>query len=308
MRSHHPVARLCAAAALLAASDAAAQEVALNADGQAELAAQQSRRHVRGREARRQSAAGCRAQAGTTPPVITWPGFQMQPDGSSRVFVQVDRAGRHERGRRRRQDRRRLRQHGDREHDQSPADLSEVLQHAGHVPRAQALEEAHDARARRCARAFSRASRARPRRAATTSCTSTSRQGDFLPQGRGRRRRARRRPTPPTDRPAMRRPSPRHAFRAPSKPAAPPAHPASAEVASGHGPSSRQAAKPRPAARPRAKPASASDARRRTLRRCSTRARGLALVQVRHALREPFERQREHLEHLAHGSMVLPSQ
>ena len=26
---------------------------------------------------------------GSTPPAITWPGFQMQPDGSSRVFVQM---------------------------------------------------------------------------------------------------------------------------------------------------------------------------------------------------------------------------
>ena len=88
MRSHHPVARLCAAAALLAASDAAAQEIALNGNAQAELAAQHPAGAYAGVKPGGNQQPVAQLKPGS-PAVITWPGFQMQPDGSSRVFVQV---------------------------------------------------------------------------------------------------------------------------------------------------------------------------------------------------------------------------
>jgi hypothetical protein len=88
MRSHKTLARLCVAVALFSAEHVRAQEVALNADGAAEKDANPRGTYC-GVKAGGDETPAIHAKPGSTPPAITWPGFQMMPDGSSRVFVQI---------------------------------------------------------------------------------------------------------------------------------------------------------------------------------------------------------------------------
>jgi hypothetical protein len=78
---------------LLAVTSAHAQEVALNPKGKERKAQQDGTEHPPGTYAgvKPGGAAppGNLAKPGSRPVEITWPGFQMQPDGSSRVFLQT---------------------------------------------------------------------------------------------------------------------------------------------------------------------------------------------------------------------------
>jgi hypothetical protein len=77
--------------ASLAATQARAQELQLGPNegmnGSSE-AASHGRGSYAGVKAGGNQAPAIAAKPGTTPAVITWPGFQMQPDGGSRVFLQ----------------------------------------------------------------------------------------------------------------------------------------------------------------------------------------------------------------------------
>jgi hypothetical protein len=92
MRSYKTLARLCVAVALFSAAHVRAQEVALAADdtgGSDEKRGEHPRGYYCGVKPGGDQAPAIGAKAGTTPPEITWPGFQMMPDGRSRVFVQI---------------------------------------------------------------------------------------------------------------------------------------------------------------------------------------------------------------------------
>jgi hypothetical protein len=87
MRAHKTLAGLCAAA-LLSAAQAEAQEVALGEEG-AKAKSEHPRGSYGGVKPGGDEPPAISAKPGSTPPAITWPGFQAMPDGSSRVFVQV---------------------------------------------------------------------------------------------------------------------------------------------------------------------------------------------------------------------------
>jgi hypothetical protein len=90
MRSHKTLARVCASALLLSAVQAHAQDLALSEEGAAAKAdGEHPRGSYMGVKPGGDESPATRAKAGSTPPAITWPGFQMRPDGSSRVFVQI---------------------------------------------------------------------------------------------------------------------------------------------------------------------------------------------------------------------------
>jgi hypothetical protein len=91
MRSYKTLARLCVAVALFSAAHVHAQEVALAADGTggADEKPEHPRGYYCGVKPGGDQAPAIGAKAGTNPPEITWPGFQMMPDGRSRVFVQT---------------------------------------------------------------------------------------------------------------------------------------------------------------------------------------------------------------------------
>jgi hypothetical protein len=90
MRSHKTLARVCAATLVLSAAQAHAQELALSEEAAAAKAdGEHPRGSYTGVKPGGDESPATRARAGSTPPAITWPGFQMQPDGSSRVFVQI---------------------------------------------------------------------------------------------------------------------------------------------------------------------------------------------------------------------------
>jgi hypothetical protein len=90
MRSHKTLARVCAAAALISTAQVQGQQLALSEQG---ASAKSDGKHPRGSytgvKPGGDEAPAARAKAGTNPPAITWPGFQMRSDGSSRVFVQT---------------------------------------------------------------------------------------------------------------------------------------------------------------------------------------------------------------------------
>jgi hypothetical protein len=79
-----------AAAGLFASHSVAAQDINLGARAEQEPSAG---RHPRGTymgvKPGGNEAPGLKVKAGQTPATVTWPGFQMQPDGSSRVFIQT---------------------------------------------------------------------------------------------------------------------------------------------------------------------------------------------------------------------------
>jgi hypothetical protein len=79
-----------AAAGLFASQSAAAQDINLTAKAEQQAGAP---RHPRGTymgvKPGGNEAPGLHVKAGQTPASVTWPGFQMQPDGSSRVFIQT---------------------------------------------------------------------------------------------------------------------------------------------------------------------------------------------------------------------------
>ena len=91
MRSYKTLARLCVAVALFSAAHVRAQEVALAADDAdgADEKVEHPRGYYCGVKPGGDQAPAIGAKAGTTPPEITWPGFQMMPGGGSRVFVQI---------------------------------------------------------------------------------------------------------------------------------------------------------------------------------------------------------------------------
>jgi hypothetical protein len=75
----------------LFATSARAQELQLGANeamNGATASASQTRGGYAGVRAGGDQTPAIAAKPGTTPAVITWPGFQMQPDGGSRVFLQ----------------------------------------------------------------------------------------------------------------------------------------------------------------------------------------------------------------------------
>ena len=79
-----------AAAGLFASHGVAAQDINLTAKAESEAGSQ---RHPRGTymgvKPGGNEAPGIAAKPGQTPAAVTWPGFQMRPDGSSRVFIQT---------------------------------------------------------------------------------------------------------------------------------------------------------------------------------------------------------------------------
>jgi hypothetical protein len=87
MRSHPRLVRLCAAAIGLAAAQVHAQAVSLEPEEPGSQHAPGVYTGVKPGGDEAPPIPG--AQPGSTPPAITWPGFQMQPDGGSRVFVQM---------------------------------------------------------------------------------------------------------------------------------------------------------------------------------------------------------------------------
>ena len=91
MPSYKQLFGVYATAALLSAAPAGAQELTLGKrDGAADKTdAMHPRGSYAGVKPGGEETPAVRAKAGTTPTAITWPGFQMQPDGSSRVFVQT---------------------------------------------------------------------------------------------------------------------------------------------------------------------------------------------------------------------------
>jgi len=90
VRSRSRLAWSLAAAGLFASHSAAAQDINLTAKAEQQAGAP---RHARGTymgvKPGGNQAPGLKVRAGQTPASVTWPGFQMQPDGSSRVFIQT---------------------------------------------------------------------------------------------------------------------------------------------------------------------------------------------------------------------------
>lgn len=89
MRPHKTLARVCAAAACLAAAQVQAQGISLHAGDEMMDRVEHPRGVYTGVKPGGDEAPGLGVEPGTTPAAITWPGFQMRPDGSSRVFVQL---------------------------------------------------------------------------------------------------------------------------------------------------------------------------------------------------------------------------
>lgn len=93
-RSFIPLLRSCGLMVMLVAANAHAQELSLGPGDDMKESAPQAAMHARGAYAGVKAggdqapAIDVPAKPGTTPASITWPGFQMQPDGSSRVFLQ----------------------------------------------------------------------------------------------------------------------------------------------------------------------------------------------------------------------------
>lgn len=89
-RSRNRLAWSLAAAGLFASHAAAAQDVNLTAKAQDEQAAiGHPRGSYMGVKPGGDEAPGIHAKPGQQPAAVTWPGFQMQRDGSSRVFLQT---------------------------------------------------------------------------------------------------------------------------------------------------------------------------------------------------------------------------
>ena len=78
-----------AAAGLFASHIAAAQDINLTAKAANDPSAEHARGSYMGVKPGGDEAPGIHAKAGQMPAAVTWPGFQMQPDGSSRVFIQT---------------------------------------------------------------------------------------------------------------------------------------------------------------------------------------------------------------------------
>jgi hypothetical protein len=87
MRSHAMLARLCVVA-LLSSAHADAQGPAPSEED-ADQQFERSIRHYAGVKPGGDERPATTAKPGSTPAAITWPGFQMMPDGGSRVFVQI---------------------------------------------------------------------------------------------------------------------------------------------------------------------------------------------------------------------------
>jgi hypothetical protein len=93
MASRTKSALLCVSALALCAARVSAQKLELSENGRSGGTTSDETEHARG------SYAGVKpggselppiaAKPGSTPAAISWPGFQMQPDGSSRVFLQT---------------------------------------------------------------------------------------------------------------------------------------------------------------------------------------------------------------------------
>src|SRR5690349_12361780 len=89
VRSRSKLAWSLAAAGLFASHDAAAQDINLTAKAQEESGARHPRGTYMGVKPGGDEAPGIGARPGQQPAAVTWPGFQMRPDGSSRVFIQT---------------------------------------------------------------------------------------------------------------------------------------------------------------------------------------------------------------------------
>jgi hypothetical protein len=82
----------CAGAVLLVASSAHAQELSLSkrsGTGDPSAEGEHPRGSYCGVKPGGEAPRGLTVKAGEKPTAITWPGFQMRPDGSSRVFLQA---------------------------------------------------------------------------------------------------------------------------------------------------------------------------------------------------------------------------
>jgi hypothetical protein len=89
VRSRNRLVWSLAAAGLFASHAAAAQDINLTAKAGQEAAARHPRGSYMGVKPGGDEAPGIHAKPGQMPASVTWPGFQMQADGSSRVFIQT---------------------------------------------------------------------------------------------------------------------------------------------------------------------------------------------------------------------------
>jgi hypothetical protein len=89
VRSRSRLAWSLAAAGLFASHSAAAQDINLTAKAGQEASARHPRGTYMGVKPGGNEAPGLNVKPGQTPATVTWPGFQMQADGSSRVFLQT---------------------------------------------------------------------------------------------------------------------------------------------------------------------------------------------------------------------------
>jgi hypothetical protein len=90
VRSRSKLAWSLTAAGLFASHVAAAQDINLTAKAAAnEPGAEHARGTYMGVKPGGDQAPSVKVKPGPQPAAVTWPGFQMQPDGSSRVFIQT---------------------------------------------------------------------------------------------------------------------------------------------------------------------------------------------------------------------------